>query len=70
MKTVELTQQERNQWLIDSDIDWYLVDYDDGETVCKHESMLSNILQCGHDPVDYGITAMERGWGGDDLSDN
>ena len=69
MKTAELTQKDRVQWLIDSGIDWYLVDYDDGTTECMHESMLSNILQCGHDPSEYSITHMERCWGGEDLSD-
>lgn len=41
----------------------YLVEYKDGSIKDVPAELLSNILQCGHDPVEYGIVKMEQGGG-------
>jgi hypothetical protein len=60
MKTDELTQEKRDEWKSKNDLNWYLVDYEDGDTLLVHSSGLSNILQCGHDPIEYGILKIEQ----------
>ena len=60
MKTAKLTKKAREAWKKKNDYDWYIVDYDDGETLLKHNTALSSILQCGHNPKDYGIINIDR----------
>ena len=55
--------------LINNDLDWYVVDYDDGSTKLVHHTGLSSILDCGYDMEDFGITNMERCWNGDDVGE-
>ena len=47
-------------YLDNNDRDWYVVEYDNGEIDLKHSSSLSNILECGHDPVEYNIVQMHQ----------
>lgn len=47
--------------LADHGNDWYLVQYTDGrDSDVLHAAALSSILQCGHDPADYGIARITQ----------
>ena len=60
IKTITRKQQQDVDRLIQgNDYDWYVVIDTDGMKVCHHSS-LSSIIECGHDPAEYGITFMEQ----------
>jgi len=59
----ELTREQQEQvdrYLAANGFDWYAVVYDDGDVNLTHNTGLSSILQCGHDPEDYGIVYMAQ----------
>ena len=65
-----MTTEERHEALINNDLNFYLVDYDDGRCEVKHgPSHLQSILDCGHDPADYGIKSIKQCWNGEEMGD-
>lgn len=66
MTEVKLT--ERAQMLINNSHDWYVVTLVDGSYELKHSTALSAIIECGEPAEEYGYTAIEKCWNGDDLT--
>jgi hypothetical protein len=60
MKITEKQQALVNRIVTGWNHDWYAVVYDDGEVMVKHNTVLSNVLECGHSPERYGIVHMQR----------
>jgi hypothetical protein len=54
--------------LINNDLTWYVVTYENDKIKLIRAEMLSGILQCGHDPAEYGIADLEQCWNEQDLS--
>lgn len=54
----ENTKNELAATMVKNGIDWYALLLTDGTTDLRHQTGLSSILQCGHDPADYDIEAM------------
>ncbi len=67
MKIEKWTARERYDALVNNSLDWYLVDYLDGRTELKHESEVSNILQCGFALGEFGIDRIQQCWNGEEL---
>jgi hypothetical protein len=63
----EFTRAWAYQELVNNGLDWYVVEYADGSFDVKHSSGLSAILDCGHDPADYGIESLHRCWNGEEI---
>jgi hypothetical protein len=59
MKTTNPRAKQLAKYMTANDRDWYAI-VEDGAAVLKHQSGLSNILQCGQSPADFGITGMWR----------
>ena len=59
---------ETKEILMGNGLEWYFVEYENGEKELLHETALSSILQCGENPLDYNIVSMEQCWNGDDLT--
>ena len=55
--------------LINNGLDWRVVTYRDGNIDLKHVTALSDILECGRDPIDYDIEEIEQCWNGEDLGE-
>ncbi len=62
-----MNNDERKELLISNDLDWYVVDYTDGDTKLMHATSLSSILECGGNLKDYNIEDMEQCWNGENL---
>jgi hypothetical protein len=60
--------ENKKETLMRNGLDWYLVEYENGETGLLHETSLSSILQCGENPLNFGIVSMEQCWNGEDLT--
>ena len=58
--TDTMTEEDRDRIKHVNNYNWYLVDFEDGTSDIRHDTALSSILQCGHDPQDYGIINMEQ----------
>jgi hypothetical protein len=69
MPTIEDSSMDIHQTLIDNGIDWYVV-IRNGMPSLEHQLNLSAVLQCGETPVNYGISAMQQCWGGEDLGED
>ncbi len=65
--TAMAEMSQREQWLCSNNLDWYVVEYDDGEIDLKHKTELSSILECGIPTEDFGILSVEQCWNGEDL---
>lgn len=52
------TAEKAYNALINNDLNWYVVQYNDGSFDLKHYTGLSSILDCGHDPADYDIAEL------------
>ena len=59
---------ERAKMLLNNSSDWYVVTLDDGKYKLLHKTGLSNILQCGEPMKDFGYTAIEQCWDGQDFT--
>ena len=68
-KQGNLDSQSAYDYLISEDYNWYIVQYTDGSFDCTHATGLSSILQCGHDPADYGIAALHKCWNGEEVGE-
>lgn len=64
-----MTSEERYDALLHNDLDWYLVDYDDGSTELKHSTQLSSILEVGEPMEKFGIQRMQQCWNGEELGE-
>jgi len=56
--------------LINNDLNWYVVSFSDGTRELRHRTALSAILECGHDPSEYGIDDFRQCWNGEELDEN
>jgi len=59
----EMNEKQKNslaKMMVKNGIDWYALLMDDGSVDLRHETGLSNILQVGQDPADFGIAKMFR----------
>lgn len=59
----EMNDKQKNELakrMVKNGIDWYALLMDDGSVDLRHETGLSNILQCGQDPAEFGIAKMFR----------
>ena len=65
----EYTADEAYTELLANGYDWYVVEYIDGSYDVKHACGLSSIIECGHDPADYGIAALHQCWAGQELGE-
>lgn len=63
----KMSKDERYSALLNNGLDWYLVDYNDGETKLMHQTSLSGILECGRDQSEFGIEKMQQCWNGDEI---
>ena len=59
-ETNKTNEEKKERMLENNDYNWYVVEYDDGDIELKHSSSLSNILQCGQEMEDFGITSLEQ----------
>ncbi len=63
---------KRADMLMNNNLDWYVVTVkkDDYENTyeLKHHSDLSSIIDCGHNPKDYGYDNVEQCWNGEDCT--
>ena len=64
-----LTANEAYEALINNDLNWYIVEYEDGTFDLKHDTALSSILQCGADPAEWGIAELHQAWNGEELGE-
>ena len=65
----KLTANEAYGALINNDLNWYVVEYDDGTFDLKHDTALSSILQCGADPAEWNISELHQCWNGEELGE-
>ena len=65
----KLTANEAYNVLINNDLDWYIVEYDDGTFDLKHNTALSSILECGADPAEWGIKDLYQCCNGENLGE-
>lgn len=59
----EMNDKQKNELakrMVKNGIDWYALLMDDGSVDLRHETGLSNILQVGQDPAEFGIAKMFR----------
>jgi len=68
-KLGNLTAKQAYRELINNDLNWYIVQYIDGSFDCKHQTGLSSILECGHDPAKYDIDQLHQCWNGEELGE-
>jgi hypothetical protein len=68
-QAIIFTMSNKEEMLYSNNLEWYVVTYDNGSEELIHASRLSNILHCGEDKLESGITGIERCWNGDDLRD-
>jgi hypothetical protein len=66
--TTEIKMTERAEMLMNNNLEWYVVTLCSGKHELMHQTNLSSILQCGEPMSDFGYTALERCWNGEDLS--
>ena len=60
--------RDKLEMLKNNGLDWYVTTDTDDRVALKHASELSAILECGHDPADYGYAEIQQCWNGEDLS--
>lgn len=61
--------EEAYRELIINDLNWYVVEYNDGSFDVKHRTGLSSILECGADPAEWNIKALHQCWNGEELGE-